>query len=132
MSCEEAVELILNGKREVGALSYGWILPWNPDPTGERTSLLRQELSQRSYIKALFWDQATLYQPPRSEPEQEAFDRALAVMMDLYASAVGTTCAVAPAPAHAVLPPPITWGTRTPCTLRIRMSTLLARAHTRC
>ena len=99
LGCKEAADLIRNGKREVGVLSYGWILPWNPDPTGERTSLLRQELLRRPYIKALFWDQATLYQPPRDEPQQKAFERALEVMMDLYASAVGTTCAVAPLPA---------------------------------
>ena len=105
LGCKEAADLIRNGKREVGVLSYGWILPWNPDPTGERTSLLRQELSRRPYIKALFWDQATLYQPPRDEPQQKAFERALEVMMDLYASAVGTTCAVAPLPAPHPTPP---------------------------
>ena len=105
LGCKEAADLIRNGKREVGVLSYGWILPWNPDPTGERTSLLRQELSRRPYIKALFWDQATLYQPPRDEPQQKAFERALEVMMDLYASAVGTTCAPVPSPPHPTMKP---------------------------
>ena len=89
----EAAALVRNGAREVGALSYGWLLPWDPDPTGERMELLRLVLSERPYIKALFWDQATLYQPPRIELEQAAFDRALCVMMDLYASAIGTTYA---------------------------------------
>ena len=28
---EEAAALIRNGAREVGALSYGWLLPWDPD-----------------------------------------------------------------------------------------------------
>ena len=88
---KEAADLVRSGKREAGALSYGWILPWDPDPTGERTKLLRQELSQRPYIKGLFWDQATLYQPPRTEAQQASFERALEVMMDLFASAVGTT-----------------------------------------
>jgi len=102
---KEAADLVRNGKREAGALSYGWILPWNPDPTGERTKLLRKELSQRPYIKGLFWDQATLYQPPRTEAQQGSFERALEAMMDLYASAVGTTCAATPTPSPSVLCP---------------------------
>ena len=53
--------------------------------------MLRRVLKERPYITALFWDQATLYQPPRTKEEDEAFGRALTVMMDLYASAVGTT-----------------------------------------
>ena len=94
----ESVALIRKGKRETAGLSYGWLLPWDPDPTGERTALLRRALSERSYLKALFWDQATLYQPPREPKEQAAFDRALDVMMDLYASAIGTTCVLLPKP----------------------------------
>ena len=88
---KEAVALLRNGKREVGALSYGWLLPWDPDPTGARLALLQEVLRMHPQIRALFWDQATLYQPPRSKGEEEAFSRALDVMMDLYASAVGTT-----------------------------------------
>ena len=87
----ESVALIRNGKREAAGLSYGWLLPWEPDPTGERTALLRRALSERPYIKALFWDQATLYQEPRTTEQQQIFNRALKVMMDLYASAIGTT-----------------------------------------
>ena len=94
----EAISLMRNGKREVGALSYGWLLPWDPDPTGSRMVLLRRVLKERPHIKALFWDQATLYQLPRNPVEEEAFGRALKVMMDLYASAIGTTCAAAPLP----------------------------------
>ena len=95
---EEAAALIRNGAREVGTLSYGWLLPWDPDPTGERLRLLQRVLKQRPGIKAIFWDQATLYQPPRIDQEQAAFDRALDVMMDLYASAFGTTCVLLPKP----------------------------------
>merc|ERR1740139_946068 len=36
----EAAALVRNGAREVGAISYGWLLPWDPDPTGERMELL--------------------------------------------------------------------------------------------
>ena len=92
----ESAALIRSGKRQVAGLSYGWLLPWDPDPTGERTALLRRALSERPHITALFWDQATLYQPPRGKEEDESFYRALKVMMDLYASAIGTTCAFAP------------------------------------
>ena len=87
----EAVALIRNGKREVGVLSYGWLLPWEADPTGARLGILRDVLRANPYIKALFIDQATLYQPPRTEEQEAKFNRALAVMGDLYASAVGTT-----------------------------------------
>ena len=41
---EEAAALIRNGAREVGALSYGWLLPWDPDPTRERLRLLQRVL----------------------------------------------------------------------------------------
>ena len=91
LSPKEAVALLRNGRREIGALTYGWILLWDPDPTGARMVLLRRVLKQRKYIKALFWDQATLYQPPRTDEQDVAFGRALGVMMDLYASANGTT-----------------------------------------
>ena len=93
LSGAEVVALIRKGNREVGALSYGWLLPWDPDPTGARMTLLRSALVERPHIKALFWDQATLYQPPRTQDEDKKFGRALHVMMDLYASAIGTTCA---------------------------------------
>ena len=95
---EESVALIRSGKREVAALSYGWLLPWDPDPTGERMVVLRRVLRANPHIRALFWDQATLYQVPRSKAEDEAFYRALGVMMDLYASAIGTTCVAQPEP----------------------------------
>ena len=126
LGCKEAADLVRNGKREAGALSYGWILPWDPDPTGERTKLLRQELSQRPYIKGLFWDQATVYQPPRTEAQQASFERALEVMMDLYASAVGTTCVRIPNPSpHVLFPAPAPPGPQSlPCT-----STVLLFPH---
>ena len=52
-------------------------------------------LIKKPYIEALFWDYASLFQKPpggeRTNEEQEAFDRSLDVMADVYASAVGTT-----------------------------------------
>ena len=96
LSGKEAVALLRKGTREIATLSYGWLLGWDPDPTGERLKLLQHVLRAHPHFRALFWDQATLYQPPRSEEEEEAFNRALKVMMDLYASAVGTTYAFAP------------------------------------
>ena len=67
--------------------------------------LLRRVLLERPGIKALFWDQATLYQLPRDEKEDLAFSRSLHVMMDLYASAIGTTCAACAIvhPAYSIL-----------------------------
>jgi len=76
----EAVALIRKGKRQVGVLSYGWLLPWEADPTGERLGILRRVLHEHPYIKALFIDQATLYQPPRTEEQDAKFNRALKVM----------------------------------------------------
>ena len=91
LSSTEAVDLIRNGRREVAVLSYGWLLSWDCDPTRGRLALLRAALQQRPHLKAVFWDQATLYQPPRSEEQNAAFSRALGAMGDLYASPVGTT-----------------------------------------
>ena len=72
-----------------------WLSAAHPDPTGSRLLVVRAALKDRPYIKALFWDQATLFQPPRTAAQNEAFYRALDVMGDLYASTVGTTCALA-------------------------------------
>ena len=91
LSGADAVALIRNGRREVGVLTYGWLTNEDADPTGARAALLRSALVERPYIKALFWDQATLYQPPRTKEQDEAFSRGLAAMSDLYASPVGTT-----------------------------------------
>ena len=57
--------------------------------------MLRRALLQEEHIEGVFWDYASLYQRPpggeRTMKEQDGFQRALKVMADLYASAVGTT-----------------------------------------
>ena len=49
-----------------------------------------------SEAEALFWDYGSLYQRPRTKPQNEAFGRALRVMGDLYASAIGTVVLQSP------------------------------------
>ena len=58
--------------------------------------VVRRALELKSYIEAFFFDFASLYQHPpgggmRTPREQESFSRAIGVMGDLYASAIGTT-----------------------------------------
>ena len=77
LSPAEAVELLRKGKRAVGVTSHGWLTPGNPDPAGVRLRLLRQELRERPYIEAVFFDFASLYQQPRDQKQNEAFQRAL-------------------------------------------------------
>ena len=58
--------------------------------------VVRTALEQQSYIEAFFFDFASVYQHPpnggmRTGAEQASFSRAIEVMGDLYASAIGTT-----------------------------------------
>ena len=58
--------------------------------------VLRRALEQRPDLEACFFDFASLYQHPpnggmRTDDEQASFFRAIEVMGDLYASAIGTT-----------------------------------------
>ena len=59
------------------------MLPTDADPTGSRLTILRAVLKDRPYLKALFIDQATLYQPPRSEAQDAGFKRALGVAFSM-------------------------------------------------
>ena len=63
---------------------------------GKRMQVLRKALEQNPYLEACFFDFASLYQHPpdggmRTDDEQASFLRAIEVMGDLYASAIGTT-----------------------------------------
>ena len=91
LSAADAVALIERGDRSVGALTYGWLTPCDPDPLGARIEVLRAALIQLPHIKAFFGDFASLPQWPRSLEDDELFGEALSVMGDLYASAIGTT-----------------------------------------
>ena len=88
---EEAVRLLQRGDRSVGALTYGWLTPGDPDPSGHRVKAVRRALKHHPHIKAVFWDYASLPQKPREKDDGDRFQRALKVMGDLYASAIGTT-----------------------------------------
>ena len=104
LSDQEAVALLMRGDRSVGALTYGWLTPDDPDPLGARIEILRAALTQLPHIKAFFWDYASLPQWPRSVEEDRLFADALSVMGDMYASAIGTVVLqlkeVPDAPAH--------------------------------
>ena len=104
LSDQEAVALLMRGDRSVGALTYGWLTPGDPDPLGARIEILRAALAQLPHIKAFFWDYASLPQWPRSAEEDGLFADALSVMGDMYASAIGTVVLqlkeVPGAPAH--------------------------------
>ena len=116
-----------------------WHSPGNPDPTGVKLRLLREALSIHTHIQAVFFDYASLFQvghrslsdphsrtaasrgvscamqhPPngqRTSAQDDAFKRALELMGDVYASAVGTTVLQARAQAmpDQLLPRPHAW-----------------------
>lgn len=56
LSEEEAVELVQRGTRCVGAVTYPWLSPGDPDPAGERVKALRQTVLAYPHIEALFWE----------------------------------------------------------------------------
>ena len=94
LSCEEAAALVERGDRSIGALTYGWLSPGDPDPDGSRMRVLRRALKGMLIrIEALFWDFGSLYQNPRSPEQEEAFVIALkgGAMNQLYASILATT-----------------------------------------
>ena len=91
LSPDEAIELIRSGDRRVAVLSHGWLTQKHCDPCGARLGVVVKALAQYPYLEACFWDYASMYQKPRDDVQQAAFERAIKVMGDLYASAIGTT-----------------------------------------
>ena len=57
MPPDEAAALIRSGKREVGALTYGWCSGGSPDPDGVYLRAVQAALRTPpcAHIKALFW-----------------------------------------------------------------------------
>ncbi len=92
LSGEEAAALVRRGNRSIGALTYGWLSPGDPDPDGSRIRVLRRALTSLA-IEALFWDFGSLYQNPRSPEQEDTFVIALkgGAMNQLYASILATT-----------------------------------------
>jgi hypothetical protein len=95
LSAEEAVALLRRGTRGVGALTHGWLSPGECDPDGARLDMVLAALDEHPHIEGVFWDYASLFQNlpdrTRTPDERAAFERAIMVMADVYASAVGTT-----------------------------------------
>eukprot|EP00900_Chrysochromulina_parva_P004336 jgi/Chrpa1/13903/Chrysochromulina_OHIO_Genome00006180-RA len=95
LSAEEAVALLRRGTRGVGALTHGWLSPGECDPDGARLDMVLAALDEHPHIEGIFWDYASLFQNlpdrERTPDERAAFGRAIKVMADVYASAVGTT-----------------------------------------
>jgi hypothetical protein len=95
LSAEEAVALLRRGNRGVGALTHGWLSPGECDPDGARLDVMLAALEEHLHIEGVFWDYASLFQNlpdrDRTPDERAAFARAIKVMADVYASAVGTT-----------------------------------------
>jgi hypothetical protein len=95
LSAKEAVALLRRGTRGVGALTHGWLSPGECDPDGARLDMVLAALDEHPHIEGVFWDYASLFQNlpdrERTPDERAAFARAIKVMADVYASAVGTT-----------------------------------------
>ena len=113
LSTAEALALFHRGDRSVLALSYGWLSQGDPDPFGARlaalTAFLRAHAGTCVRTSAselgLFWDYASLPQAPRSAAEQALFRQALAIMGDMYASALTAVLQLKTVP-----PPPLSAG----------------------
>ena len=106
LSSAEAVSLLRDSRRKIGALTYGWGSGGDPDPDAAYLRAVQTALRDAScsHIEALFWDYASLYQHPpggrRTAEQEAAFKRALSVMADVYASPLGTTVL-----RHKLIPP---------------------------
>ena len=94
LSPNEATCWLETGRRHIGALSAGWLSHPHPDPDGIRLAALQRFLGADKQIVGLFWDYASLPMRPRTPAEDFTFGAGLAVMADLYASAVGTATLV--------------------------------------
>ena len=96
LSPEAATRAFGASDRRVGALSYGWLTRYHPDPRGERAthvlSFLRSPAGLR--FEALFWDFGSLPEPDEagyiSETDLAQQRKALSMMNAMYASARGT------------------------------------------
>jgi len=91
---QEAAALVERGDRSIGALTYGWLSPGDPDPDGSRIRVLRRALKGMAIrIEALFWDFGSLYQRPRTPEQDEFFSMALkgGALNLLFASILATT-----------------------------------------
>ena len=56
LSPAEAVALLQQGDRSIGSVTHAWLSPGNPDPAGRRMEVVRQAITARPYIKAIFFE----------------------------------------------------------------------------
>ena len=109
LSPDEAVALVRRGGRCIAVLSHGWLSAGNCDPNGMRIAVVQRALREYAHLQGLFWDQASLAQPPRSMDEDVAFRSALDVMGDLCTprcTEALAPCASHPTAKHAPSPLP--------------------------
>ena len=62
LSAEEAEAALRKHSRCIGALTYGWLSPGDPDPAGRRLAVLKAACAQQPYLEGLFWDYGSLHQ----------------------------------------------------------------------
>jgi hypothetical protein len=66
LSPAEAVTLLQRGDRSIGSVTHAWLSPGNPDPAGSRMQVVRQALTARPYIKAIFFECAHTHTSTRT------------------------------------------------------------------
>ena len=93
LSPEEAVDAFRSNSRCIAAFTYGWVTRDHPDVTGDYLDAMRGYLAHSlgAHVVGLFWDFASLPQPPRTEAEEMLLATGMSAMAYLYASPFGTT-----------------------------------------
>ena len=93
LSAETAVQLVCEGKRQIGFLTYGWRTPDHPDPDNATLETVARALrsAHGQHIRGLFWDMGCLWQSPRTALQNEQFKQGLQVMADGYSSPLAVT-----------------------------------------
>ena len=56
LSPRDAVALLRQGRRCVGAVTHGWLSPGDPDPEGRRVQVLQKALRARPHIVSFFFE----------------------------------------------------------------------------
>jgi hypothetical protein len=102
LSSDAAVTVLRAADRRVCFLSHGWRSCVHPDPDGAALAALLRFLRDPlgRHVVGVFVDFACLHQLPRTAGQQAAFQQALSVMADGYASPLGTQIA-----RYSVIPP---------------------------
>lgn len=102
---KEAVE------KKFGAhpISYGWLAPGNPDPASLRRRDIKAIMDNSASFGGatrLFWDYASLHQPPRSAAEGVSFREALDHMHLAYSNSEWVVIRLLDVPSEGSTTPP--------------------------